>query len=110
MSDRVSGTTTLETRMDDLRVVLDAAASKRSAILAGYPWGRTEERHRMETDRQLAIFGPRPNEQEPARLLGQFDEDRFERAARWQDVACVLRRNRLALLLEVIRDGAASHS
>src|SRR5207248_1610150 len=34
MSDRVSGTTTLETRMGDLRVVLDAAASKRSAILA----------------------------------------------------------------------------
>jgi pimeloyl-ACP methyl ester carboxylesterase/class 3 adenylate cyclase len=110
MSDRVSGMTTLETRMDDLRAVLDAAASKRTAILASsegaamsllfaathpertaalvlrsayprtmwapdYPWGRTEERYRLETDRQLAIFGPRSNAQEAARLLGQFDED-----------------------------------
>ncbi|TMF41522.1 MAG: alpha/beta fold hydrolase, partial [Chloroflexi bacterium] len=110
MSDRVSGMTTLETRMDDLRAVLDAVASKRTAILASsegaamsllfaathpertaalvlrsayprtmwapdYPWGRTEERYRLETDRQLAIFGPRSNAQEAARLLGQFDED-----------------------------------
>src|SRR6266849_2320452 len=110
MSDRVSGMTTLETRMDDLRAVLDAAASKRTAIFASsegaamsllfaathpertaalvlrsayprtmwapdYPWGRTEERYRLETDRQLAIFGPRSSAQEAARLLGQFDED-----------------------------------
>src|SRR5260370_14155945 len=104
MSDRVSGITTLETRMDDLRAVLDAAASKRTAVFASsegaalrllfaathpeptaalvlrsayprtmwapdYPWGRTEERYRLETDRQLAIFGPRANAQEAARLL-----------------------------------------
>jgi class 3 adenylate cyclase/pimeloyl-ACP methyl ester carboxylesterase len=34
MSDRVSGVPTLEARMDDLRAVLDAAASPRAAILS----------------------------------------------------------------------------
>ena len=34
MSDRVSGAPTLETRMDDLRAVLDAAGSSRTAIFA----------------------------------------------------------------------------
>jgi len=34
MSDRVSGAPTLETRMDDLRAVLDAAGSSRAAVLA----------------------------------------------------------------------------
>jgi DNA-binding SARP family transcriptional activator/pimeloyl-ACP methyl ester carboxylesterase len=33
MSDRVSGAPTLETRMDDVRAVMDAARSKRAAIL-----------------------------------------------------------------------------
>lgn len=33
MSDRVDGTTTLEARMDDVRAVMDAAGSKRAAIL-----------------------------------------------------------------------------
>src|SRR5437588_12373761 len=34
MSDRVSGAPTLETRMDDLRAVLDAVGSSRTAIFA----------------------------------------------------------------------------
>jgi class 3 adenylate cyclase len=33
MSDRVSGTTTLETRMDDVRAVMDAVGSTRAALL-----------------------------------------------------------------------------
>ena len=38
MSDRVSGAPTLETRMDDVRAVMDAADSKRAALL-GYTEG-----------------------------------------------------------------------
>jgi class 3 adenylate cyclase/pimeloyl-ACP methyl ester carboxylesterase len=34
MSDRVSGLPTLETRMDDLRAVMDAVGSERSAVMA----------------------------------------------------------------------------
>ena len=33
MSDRVSGVPTLETRMDDVRSVMDAAASERAALI-----------------------------------------------------------------------------
>src|SRR5204862_1840949 len=33
MSDRVPGATTLETRMDDIRAVMDAVGSERAAIL-----------------------------------------------------------------------------
>jgi pimeloyl-ACP methyl ester carboxylesterase len=33
MSDRVAGAPSLETRMDDLRVVMDAAASPRAAVV-----------------------------------------------------------------------------
>jgi class 3 adenylate cyclase len=93
MSDRVSGAPTLETRMDDVRAVMDAAGSSRAAhfsVTAGgpmsllcaatypdrttalvlfsgfarqlwapdYPWGWTEERHRIihEAFKQL-FFG-----------------------------------------------------
>ena len=38
MSDRVPGTTTLETRMDDIRAVMDAAGSER-AVLIGHSEG-----------------------------------------------------------------------
>src|SRR5207244_13054510 len=34
MSDRVSGDTTLETRMDDVRAVMDAAQSTRAVVVA----------------------------------------------------------------------------
>ncbi len=51
------------------------SAYPRTMWAPDYPWGRTEERYRLETDRQLAIFGPRSHAQEAARLLGQFDED-----------------------------------
>jgi pimeloyl-ACP methyl ester carboxylesterase len=110
MSDRVSGAPTLETRMDDLRAVLDAAGSTRAAVFASsegaamsllfaathprrtaalvlrsayprtmwapdYPWGRTEEQYRLETERQLAIFGPRAQAEDAVRLLGRFEDD-----------------------------------
>jgi pimeloyl-ACP methyl ester carboxylesterase len=109
MSDRATGAPSLETRMDDLRAVLDAAASSRAAMFASsegaamailyaatyptrtaalvlrsayprtmwapdFPWGRTEERFRLETERQLAIFGPRAQAEEAVQLLGRFSE------------------------------------
>ena len=38
MSDRVPGATTLETRMDDIRAVLDAVGSERAAIMGESDW------------------------------------------------------------------------
>ncbi len=35
MSDRVSGAPTLETRMDDVRAVMDAVGSKRASLYGG---------------------------------------------------------------------------
>jgi pimeloyl-ACP methyl ester carboxylesterase len=110
MSDRVSGAPTLETRMDDLRAVMDAVGSGRAALFGvsegapmsllftatypertaalvlrsgfprtiwapDYPWGRTEEEYRRETDRELALFGPREQAEEVVRSLGRFDDD-----------------------------------
>src|SRR2546425_7145496 len=110
MSDRVSGAPTLETRMDDLRAVMDAAGSGRAALFGvsegapmsllfaatypartaalvlrsgfprtmwapDYPWGRTEEAYRRQTDRELALFGPREQAEEVVRSLGRFDDD-----------------------------------
>jgi len=39
MSDRMSGAPTLETRMDDVRAVMDAAGSERAAILGASEGG-----------------------------------------------------------------------
>src|SRR2546425_1829972 len=118
MSDRVSGMTTLETRMDDLRAVLDAVASKRTAILASsegaamsllfaathpertaalvlrsayprtmwapdYPWGRTEEEYRGETERDLGLFGPSDQALNAVRSRLQLADD--QEAQQWVD-------------------------
>ena len=40
-----------------------------------YPWGRTEEAYRRQTDRELALFGPREQAEEVVRSLGRFDDD-----------------------------------
>jgi class 3 adenylate cyclase len=39
MSDPIAGAPTLETRMDDIRAVMDAAASQRAALFAGFDGG-----------------------------------------------------------------------
>jgi pimeloyl-ACP methyl ester carboxylesterase len=110
MSDRVSGAPTLETRMDDLRAVMDAAGSKRAALFGvsegapmsllfaatypertaalalrsgfprtmwapDYPWGRTEDEYRRETERDLSLFGPREQAEEVVRSRGTFAEE-----------------------------------
>src|SRR3989454_7972378 len=110
MSDRVSGAPTLETRMDDLRAVMDAAGSKRAALFGvsegapmsllfaatypdrtaalalrsgfprtmwapDYPWGRTEDEYRRETERDLSLFGPRERAEEVVRSRGTFAEE-----------------------------------
>jgi pimeloyl-ACP methyl ester carboxylesterase len=110
MSDRVSGAPTLEQRMDDLRAVLDAAGSIRTAIFAAsegaamallfaamhpervaalvlrsafarmmwapdYPWGRTEDEYRADTQQQLALFGPIDQAREAASHMGVFSPD-----------------------------------
>jgi len=41
MSDRVAGATTLETRMDDIRAVMDAVGSERAAVMGESEGGRS---------------------------------------------------------------------
>jgi pimeloyl-ACP methyl ester carboxylesterase len=113
MSDRVSGAPTLETRMDDVRAVMDAVGSRRAAFYGlsegaamstlfaatypgrvaalvlrsayprrmwapDYPWGRTEEEHQAELERDLRVFGPRGQAKEAIRPLGRFNETEEE--------------------------------
>lgn len=51
------------------------SAYPRTMWAPDYPWGRTEERYRLEMERQLAIFGPRPQAEEAVQLLGRFRDD-----------------------------------
>jgi class 3 adenylate cyclase/pimeloyl-ACP methyl ester carboxylesterase len=122
MSDRVSGAPTLETRMDDVRAVMDAVGSQRAALYGAgeggamsllfaatypertaalvlasapprtmwapdYPWGLTEEDFRRQTERQLALFGPRERARETVRELTAVDDeadiDRYVDYFRW---------------------------
>ena len=122
MSDRVSGAPTLETRMDDVRAVMDAVGSQRAALYGAgeggamcllfaatypertaalvlasapprtmwspdYPWGLTEEDFRRQTERQLAIFGPREHARETVREMTAVDDeadiDRYLDYFRW---------------------------
>jgi pimeloyl-ACP methyl ester carboxylesterase len=110
MSDPVSGAPTLETRVDDVRAVMDATGSQRAAFYGlsegaamtllfaatypervaalvvrsctprtlwapDFPWGRSEEDYRQETERVLRIYGPRREAREAAQLLGPDDEE-----------------------------------
>jgi class 3 adenylate cyclase len=91
MSDRVSGAPTLETRMDDVRAVMDAVGSRRAAFYGlsegafprrmwapDYPWGRSEEEYEREVERDLRVFGPREQAREAVRSLGVFREGEAE--------------------------------
>jgi pimeloyl-ACP methyl ester carboxylesterase len=40
-----------------------------------YPWGVTEEAYRARIERELRIYGPRPQALEAVRTLGHFDDD-----------------------------------
>jgi pimeloyl-ACP methyl ester carboxylesterase len=40
-----------------------------------YPWGRTEEEHVREVERDLRLFGPRDRASEAFRALGRFDDE-----------------------------------
>jgi pimeloyl-ACP methyl ester carboxylesterase len=110
MSDPVSGAPMLETRMDDVRAVMDAVGSRRAAFYGlsegaamsilfaatypertaalvvrsayprrmwapDYPWGKTEEEHEREVERDLRLFGPRDRASEAFRALGRFDDE-----------------------------------
>jgi pimeloyl-ACP methyl ester carboxylesterase len=44
MSDRVAGAPSLETRMDDVRAVMDAAGSTRAAVIGASEGGRMSTR------------------------------------------------------------------
>jgi class 3 adenylate cyclase/pimeloyl-ACP methyl ester carboxylesterase len=122
MSDRVSGAPTLETRMDDVRAVMDAIGSQRAALYGAgeggamcllfaatypertaalvlasapprtmwapdYPWGLTEDDFRRQTERQLALFGPRERARETVREMTAVDDeadiDRYVDYLRW---------------------------
>jgi pimeloyl-ACP methyl ester carboxylesterase len=113
MSDRVSGAPTLETRMDDVRAVMDAMGSTRASFYGGsegaamcllfaatypertaalvlgsayprsmwapdYPWGRTEEQHRQEMERDRRLFGPRDEALEAVRSRIQVEPEEEE--------------------------------
>lgn len=113
MSDPVSGAPSLETRMDDVRAVMDAAGSERAAFYAlsegaamailfaatypervaalavrscsprtlwapDFPWGRSSERYREETERALRVYGNREEARSVVRGLGMQTEEEIE--------------------------------
>jgi pimeloyl-ACP methyl ester carboxylesterase len=111
MSDPVSGAPSLETRMDDVRAVMDAAGCRRAAFYGlsegaamsilfaatypervaalavrscsprtlwapDFPWGRSPERYRQETEKALRVYSDRDEAREVVRGLGmQTDEE-----------------------------------
>lgn len=111
MSDPVSGAPSLETRMDDVRAVMDAAGARRAAFYGlsegaamailfaatypdrvaalvvrscsprtlwapDFPWGKTPERYRRETEQALRVYEDRSEAREVVRGLGmQTDEE-----------------------------------
>jgi pimeloyl-ACP methyl ester carboxylesterase len=118
MSDRVGGAPTLETRMDDVRAVMDAVGSRRAAFFGSsegaamsllfaatypertaalvlrsayprtmwahdYPWGRTEDQYRRETERDLSLFGRRDQALNALRSRMQLADE--EEARQWVD-------------------------
>jgi pimeloyl-ACP methyl ester carboxylesterase/class 3 adenylate cyclase len=113
MSDPVSGAPSLETRMDDVRAVMDAAGSERAAFYAlsegaamailfaatypdrvaalavrscsprtlwapDFPWGRSPERYREETERALRVYANREEARLVVRGLGMQTEEEVE--------------------------------
>jgi class 3 adenylate cyclase len=79
MSDRVSGVPTLETRMDDVRAVMDAAGSERAALIGaseGGPMSILFAATYPERAWALALCGTFPRERwAPDYPLGTTDEE-----------------------------------
>jgi len=79
MSDRVSGVPTLETRMDDVRAVMDAAGSERAALVGvseGGPMSILFAATYPERARALALCGTFPRERwAPDYPFGIRDEE-----------------------------------
>jgi class 3 adenylate cyclase len=111
MSDPVSGAPSLETRMDDVRAVMDAVGSRRAAFYGlsegaamailfaatypertaalairscsprtlwapDFPWGRSPEQYRHDTEQALRVYSDRDEARAVVRGLGmQTDEE-----------------------------------
>jgi pimeloyl-ACP methyl ester carboxylesterase len=113
MSDPVSGAPSLETRMDDVRAVMDAAGSRRAAFYGlsegaamailfaatypdrvaalvvrscsprtlwapDFPWGRSPERYRNETEMALRVYADRDEARTVVRGLGMRTDEEVE--------------------------------
>jgi pimeloyl-ACP methyl ester carboxylesterase len=84
MSDRVPGGTTLETRMDDIRAVMDAAGSERAAIVGeseGGPLAMLFAAAHPERTRALVLQGAEVRERSDAEWpWGEATLEEFEAA------------------------------
>jgi pimeloyl-ACP methyl ester carboxylesterase len=113
MSDPVAGAPSLETRMDDVRAVMDAVGSRRAAFYGlsegaamsllfaatypertaalvvrscsprtlwapDFPWGRSDDAYRRETDQALRVYASRPEGREAVRTLGRWTDEEVE--------------------------------
>ena len=87
LSDRLSGAPTLESQMDDVLAVMDAAGSQRAALLAQLEGGpmalmfATTHRERSSSDRPLLVMGA----PDPRARLRLRQRARRARAARGGD-------------------------
>ena len=94
MSDRVSDAPTLETRMDDIRAVMDAAGSERAVVLAvgeGGPLSMLFAATYPERTSALILWTTTPRFVRSAELpwlpsRGRWDEDLAEVARRWGEI------------------------
>jgi pimeloyl-ACP methyl ester carboxylesterase len=95
MSDRVADVPTLETRMDDIRAVMDAAGSERAVVLAvgeGGPLSMLFAATYPERTSALILWATTPRFVRSAELpwlpsRGSWDENVAEVARRWGEVA-----------------------
>jgi pimeloyl-ACP methyl ester carboxylesterase len=113
MSDPVSGAPSFETRMDDVRAVMDAAGSRRAAFYGlsegaamailfaatypervaalavrsasprtlwapDFPWGRSPEDYRRETEQALRVYASREEARTVVRGLGMQTAEEVE--------------------------------
>jgi pimeloyl-ACP methyl ester carboxylesterase len=113
MSDPVSGAPSLETRMDDVRAVMDAAGSQRAAFFGlsegaamsilfaatypervaalvvrscsprtmwapDFPWGRSPEAYKRETEQALGVYASRDQAREVVRGFGVLSDEQVE--------------------------------
>ena len=113
MSDPISGAPSLETRMDDVRAVMDAAGSRRAAFYGlsegaamailfaatypervaalvvrscsprtlwapDFPWGKSPDRYKHETEQALRVYADRNEARGVVRGLGMQTDDAVE--------------------------------